>query len=239
MNRYAVEINNLSKSYNLSKDELVKGRSKLRTRKIIDNISFSLEKGRTMGIVGNNGSGKTTLLRLIAGILTPNEGKIVVNGKIGPLLQIGAGSNEELSVKENIILQGILLGIEKRVIIDKISEILKFAELEEHVNTKMKHLSSGMKVRIMFSTAISMDPDILLVDEVISVGDISFRQKSFDAFLSFKKQNKTIIFVSHNLTQIQQICDEVIMLDKGKIIEMGKPEKVIKTYQDFCNKKQN
>jgi ABC-type polysaccharide/polyol phosphate transport system ATPase subunit len=239
MNEIVVEISNLSKSYHLSKDELLKERSKLKARKTIDSISFSLEKGKTLGIVGNNGSGKTTLLRLIAGILSPDEGKIVTKGKIGPLLQIGAGSSEELSVKENIILQGVLLGFEKHVIIGKISEILKFAELEEHVNTKMKHLSSGMKVRIMFSTAISMDPDILLVDEVISVGDMSFRQKSFDSFLSFKKRNKTIIFVSHNLPQVQQICDEVIMLDNGKIIEIGKPEKVIKAYQDFCNKKQN
>ena len=109
-------------------------------------------------------------------------------------------------------------------------------ELKEYINTKMKHLSSGMKVRVMFSTAMSMNPDILLVDEVISVGDISFREKSYEAFLSFKKRNKTIIFVSHNLSVVQQICDEVIMIDKGKIIEMGEPTKVIKAYQDFSKK---
>jgi len=235
MTEYAVVANNLTKSYRLPKNELVY-RSKLESRKTIDSVSFNIEKGKLVGIIGKNGSGKTTLLRLIAGILKKDTGTINTNGKIGPLLQIGAGSNEELSVKENIILQGILLGIDKHTITDKVSEILKFAELEEYVNTKMKHLSSGMKVRIMFSTAMSNNPDILLVDEVISVGDISFRQKSYDAFMSFKKRNKTIIFVSHNLRVVQEICDEVIMLNEGKIIEMGEPVKVIKTYTNFCSK---
>lgn len=235
MNEYAIVANNLTKSYRLSKNELA-SKSKLKDKKIIDNVSFNIEKGKMIGIIGKNGSGKTTLLRLIAGILKQDEGEMITNGKIGPLLQIGVGSNEELSVKENIIFQGILLGFDKHTITDKVLEILKFAELEEYVNTKMKHLSSGMKVRIMFSTAMSMNPDILLVDEVISVGDISFRQKSFDSFLSFKKRNKTIIFVSHNLSIVQKICDEVIMLDKGKIIEIGEPAKVIKTYQNFFNK---
>lgn len=238
MAEYAIVVNNLTKSYRLSKNELI-SRTKLENKKIIDNISFNIEKGNVVGIIGKNGSGKTTLLRLIAGILKSDKGKIIINGKIGPLLQIGVGSNEELSVKENIVFQGILLGFSKKTITDKVYEILKFAELEEYINTKMKHLSSGMKVRIMFSTAMSMNPDILLVDEVISVGDVSFRQKSYDSFLSFKKQNKTIIFVSHNLSTVQKICDEVIMLDKGKIIEVGEPKEIIKKYQDFCNKDQN
>ena len=237
MIEYAVKINNLSKSYSLSKNELIQNGSKLKTRKVIDDISFSIEKGKTIGIIGKNGSGKTTLLRLIAGILKGDKGTIFTKGKIGPLLQIGAGSSEELSVKENIVLQGVLLGVSKHTITDKVSEILKFAELEEYVNTKMKHLSSGMKVRVMFSTAMSMNPDLLLVDEVISVGDIAFRQKSYDAFLSFKEKNKTIIFVSHNLSVVEKICDEVIMIDKGKIIEIGEPAKVIKTYENFFNKK--
>jgi len=187
-----------------------------------------------IGIIGKNGSGKTTLLRIIAGIMHPDEGSVTINGKIGPLLQVGLGSNEEFTVRENIITYGILLGFKKKTIREKIPEILKFAELEEYRDIKMKYLSSGMKVRIMFSAAMIMDPDILLVDEVISVGDASFKEKSFAAFLSFKKRNKTIILVSHNLQLVKQICDEAYMLDKGKIIEHGDPKEVVSKYESFC-----
>jgi len=135
---------------------------------------------------------------------------------------------------ENIIMQGILLGFEKKWITQKVPEIIKFAELDDYKNEKMKHLSSGMKARIMFSTAIQIDPDILLVDEVISVGDLKFREKSFESFLSFKNKNKTIVLVSHNLQVVQKLCDVVYFLDKGKIVDYGDAEKVIKAYQGFC-----
>lgn len=238
MNEYAIRANNVSKTFEMTKGGFT-SKSGLNQVKAIDNISLNIEKGKMVGLIGKNGSGKTTLLRLLAGILYPNTGKIVTKGKVGPLLQVGAGSNEELTVNENIIMQGVLLGFKKKWIEDKVSEIIKFAELEDYKNEKMKHLSSGMKVRIMFSTAMQMDPDILLVDEIIAVGDIKFRQKSFDSFLSFKNRNKTIVFVSHNLQAVQKFCDVVYFLDKGKIIDYGEPQRVIKAYQDFCNVNEN
>ena len=230
---YAIRIKDVSKTFDTSQKKIF-GNSVLSKIKAIDNISLNIEAGKMVGIIGRNGSGKTTLLRLIASILYPNSGKIVTKGKVSPLLQVGAGSNDELSVTENIIMQGILLGFEKKWITQKVPEIIKFAELDDYKNEKMKHLSSGMKARIMFSTAIQIDPDILLVDEVISVGDLKFREKSFESFLSFKNKNKTIVLVSHNLQIVQKLCDVVYFLDKGKIVDYGDAEKVIKAYQGFC-----
>lgn len=231
MTEYSIRVKDVSKSFKTSRKI---GDLKEKKIKAIDNISMYIEKGQMIGLIGRNGSGKTTLLRLIASILYPNSGKIVTNGTVGPLLQIGAGSNDELTVMENIIMQGVLFGFEKKWITQKVPEIIKFAELDDYKNEKMKLLSSGMKVRIMFSTAMQMDPDILLVDEIIAVGDLKFREKSFDSFLSFKNRNKTIVFVSHNLQVVQKLCDVVYFLDKGKIIDYGEPEKVIKSYQGFC-----
>ena len=238
MNDYAIRVKNVSKSFEMSRVGF-KGITGSRHIKVIDNVSFKIEPGKIVGLIGRNGSGKTTLLRLIAGILYPDNGKIVTKGTIGPLLQVGVGSNEELTVAENIITQGVLLGFEKKWITEKVLEIIRFTELENYKNEKMKHLSSGMKVRIMFSTAMQMDPDILLVDEIIAVGDIKFRQKSFDFFLSFKNRNKTIVFVSHNLQIVQKLCDVVYFLDSGKIVDYGEPEKVIKSYQAFCKVDEN
>jgi len=231
MTEYSIRVKDVSKSFKTSRKI---GDLKEKKIKAIDNISMYIEKGQMIGLIGRNGSGKTTLLRLIASILYPDSGKIVTKGTVGPLLQIGAGSNDELTVMENIIMQGVLFGFEKKWITQKVPEIIKFAELDDYKNEKMKLLSSGMKVRIMFSTAMQMDPDILLVDEIIAVGDLKFREKSFDSFLSFKNRNKTIVFVSHNLQVVQKLCDVVYFLDKGKIIDYGEPEKVIKSYQGFC-----
>jgi len=234
MNKFVISLNNVSKTFSLRHWDLFHKESELREIKSIDNISLNVEKGKMIGIIGRNGSGKTTLLRLIAGVLKPDKGSLITKGVVGPLLQIGLGGNEELTVKENIITYGMLLGFKKNLMREKIPEILKFAELEKYGDVKMKYLSSGMKVRIMFSTALLMDPDILLVDEVIAVGDAPFREKSFDAFLAFKEKGKTILFVSHNVTYVKQLCDEVYFLDKGKILEYGDPEKVVKKYEDFC-----
>ena len=234
MVKYSIKINEISKFFKLDSWNLSHTVKKLQVIKSIDNISFNVEKGKMIGIIGKNGSGKTTLLRTIAGIFHPDKGSITVNGKIGPLLQVGLGSNDEFTVAENIITYGILLGFKKKIIRDKIPEIIKFAELEEYHDVKMKYLSSGMKVRIMFSTAMLMDPDILLVDEVLSVGDASFREKSFNAFLSFKKRKKTIILVSHNLTLVRELCDEVYVMDKGKIMYHGDPKEVVSKYESFC-----
>ncbi len=236
MDNYAIVVKNISKTFQLQSNRLKKTDSLIIKIKSTDNISLKIEQGKMVGLIGKNGSGKTTLLRLIGGILHPDEGSIETSGKIGPLLQVGVGSSEEFTVNENIITYGILLGFKEKWIKEKIPEILKFAELQEYGYVKMKHLSSGMKVRVMFSTAMLIDPDILLVDEIMSVGDEAFRKKSFEAFLSFKNRKKTILFVSHNLKMVKQLCDIVYFLEKGKIIEFGNPEEVIKAYQDHYKK---
>jgi ABC-type polysaccharide/polyol phosphate transport system ATPase subunit len=227
----AIVLTNVSKAFNLNKWSLDDFHHKTIV-KSIDDVSLIIKKGQMVGIIGKNGSGKTTLLRLISGIITPDHGSLCVNGSIGPLLQIGAGTNDEYTVRENIIINGLLLGFTKKLIINKIPEILKFAELEDYKNVKMKYLSAGMRVRIMFSTGMLIDPDVLLVDEVISVGDASFSKKSLDAFLSFKKRGKTIVFVSHDMHQVQQYCDIVYHLEHGKVISYGEPSVIVKNYLD-------
>lgn len=230
-----IALQNVSKSFELKQRSLDDLHFQKKSVQSVDNVSLSIKQGQMVGIIGKNGGGKTTLLRIISKIIFPDKGTVNVKGSIGPLLQLGAGTNDEYTVSENIILNGLLLGFTKKSIEAKISEILQFAELEQYYDVKMKYLSAGMRVRIMFSTGMLIDPDILLVDEVISVGDATFSKKSLEAFLSFKKRGKTIVFVSHNLQQVQQYCDVVYMMDKGKIITYGKPDEVIKKYIDFCN----
>lgn len=237
MSELAINMKNVSKYFKLNRTSINLHKSGIDTIKAIDNISMEIKKGKMIGIIGKNGSGKTTLLRLIGGILQPNNGNIETHGRIGPLLHIGSGISEELTVRENIITYGILLGFSKQWINSKVKEILEFAELTDYENVKIKYLSSGMRTRAMFSTALQMDPDILLVDEIISVGDLSFRQKSFEEFLSFKKNYKTIILVSHNLEIVKKFCDEVYFLDSGKIIESGDPKETVRKYQEFIHLK--
>lgn len=203
---------------------------------VLQDVSFQVKKGEMLGIIGFNGSGKTTLLKIIANIMMPDSGKISVSGKVIPFLELGTGFNGELTAQENIMLYGLLLGFSKKEIKKKIQEIIKFAELENFLDTKLKNFSSGMNVRLAFSTAIQVDPDVLLVDEVLSVGDISFQAKSFDKFKKFKEAKKTIIFVSHNLEQVREICDKVMWLHKGHIRSIGDPSKVIEEFKAFTNK---
>lgn len=204
---------------------------------ILDDISFQVKKGEMLGIIGFNGSGKTTLLKIIANILKPNSGTIKVSGKVIPLLELGTGFNVELTAKENIVLYGLLLGFSKKEIEKKIQEIIKFAELEKFLDTKLKNFSTGMYARLAFSTAIQVNPDILLVDEVLSVGDINFQEKSLHKFQEFRKENKTIIFVSHNIEQVREICDKVMWIDKGQIKFIGEPNHVIEEFLAFANTK--
>lgn len=202
---------------------------------VLRDVSFKVKKGEMLGIIGFNGSGKTTLLKIIANIMKPNSGKIIVSGKVIPLLELGTGFNGELTAKENIMLYGLLLGFKKKEIEKKIQEIIKFAELEKFLDTKLKNFSTGMYARLAFSTAIQVDPDILLVDEVLSVGDISFQEKSFKEFQKFKESKKTIIFVSHNLEQVKTTCDRVLWLHNGKIKSSGEPTDVINDFEKFAH----
>ena len=198
---------------------------------VLNDVSFSVKKGEMLGIIGLNGSGKTTLLKMIGKIYSPDRGSVITTGKVTPFLELGTGFNGELTARDNIILYGIILGFTKKKITQKIDEIAKFAELEKFLDTKLKNFSTGMNARLAFSTAIQVDPDILLVDEVLSVGDLPFQKKSFEAFIDFKKREKTIVFVSHNISQVQNLCDKVMLLYNGKIHSYGNPEDVINEYK--------
>ena len=201
---------------------------------VIDNISFNVKKGEMVGLIGRNGSGKTTLLRLIANIFQPDSGTIKVNGTIVPLLELGTGFQGDLTARDNIIQYGIILGFTKKEISKKVADILKFAELEKFADTKTRNFSSGMIARLAFSTAVQINPDILLVDEVLAVGDIPFQRKSFEKFLELKK-SKTIVYVTHNVDSVKQLCDRGIFLDKGKIAKIGEPEEVVNAYLNSLN----
>jgi lipopolysaccharide transport system ATP-binding protein len=195
----------------------------------LDDISFELKKGETLGIIGVNGSGKSTLLRLITGIFPPDKGKIICRGRVGALIAVGAGFHPHMTGRENIYLNGTILGMSRKEIDLKIDEIIEFAEIGEFIDSPVNNYSSGMRVRLGFAIAVHCEPDILLVDEILSVGDISFRKKSMDKMESIRK-NASVIFISHNLYQIERICSRALLLKSGKIVFQGKTNEVINQY---------
>lgn len=197
---------------------------------VLKDVSFSLNRGEMLAILGKNGVGKTTLLRLIAGIYKPDSGKIIKNGTLVPFFSLGVGFQSELTATANIQLYGILLGLSRKKIKEEIDNILQFAELEKFSDVKLKNFSAGMHARLAFSTAMKVDPDILLMDEILSVGDIAFQQKSYQAFLDLKKRGKSIILVTHSLDPVRDYCDKAIFLNKGIIEAAGSPSEVIDAY---------
>lgn len=237
----AVEVQNVTKIFNLKKPKMgsliENSDSKKHQLVALDNISFTVLKGEMLGIIGSNGSGKTTLLRTIGGIYTPDSGSVKINGKLAPLLQIGTGFHEELIARENILMYGMLLGLKKKQILEKMDKIIEFAELKGFENMRLRNYSTGMKARLGFSTALEIEPDILLVDEILAVGDIAFRKKSFDAFLNFKNKKKTILYTTHNVNILPKLCDRVVLLDKGKLIMIGNPNEAVKKYEEIMESK--
>jgi ABC-2 type transport system ATP-binding protein/lipopolysaccharide transport system ATP-binding protein len=200
-------------------------------------VSFNVEEGRTVSIIGENGSGKSTLLKILAGISRPTSGEIATRGRISALIELGAGFHPEISGRENIFINGIILGLTKKKIQEKLDDIIKFAELEDFIDNPVKSYSSGMYMRLGFSIAINVDPDILLIDEVLAVGDASFVPRCLDKINEFKRSGKTIIFVSHDLSTVERISDEVIWLKEGKIEMRGYPKRVIDAYLEYIGKK--
>ncbi len=196
----------------------------------LKNISFEVSSGETVGIIGKNGAGKSTILGLLAGVLKPSSGQVTVAGRIAPLLELGAGFHPELSGRENILLNGILLGMLKREVEEKIDSIIEFSELEKFIDQPIRTYSSGMLARLGFSVAVHCEPDILLLDEVLSVGDQDFQKKCIEKMLGFKRSGKTIVFVSHSEKQIEQICDRLIWIDHGQIHSDGETEPIISDY---------
>jgi len=239
MDDFAISVENVSKHFKLDQR---KGFSMITSQKIpkhlksfaaLNGISFKVKKGEILGILGLNGSGKSTLLRIIAGIYQPDSGSVQVNGTLSPLLQLGTGYQGDLNATENILINGMLLGFPKSEIEKKVKKIIEFAELERFFHMNIKHYSSGMRTRLAFSTAMQLDPDIFLVDEILSVGDWIFREKSYKAFLSFKEKNKTILYASHNLDKLADLSDNVLLLHHGKIVMLGEPQVVLQKYRQI------
>jgi len=210
---------------------------KLITRKVsyldfyaLKNINLEIKKGESVGIIGRNGSGKTTLLRIIAGIYKPTSGKVYVKGRIMPIIELGAGFDMELTGKENIFLNGLLLGMTRREIEKKYDEIVEFSGLKDFINSPLRTYSSGMILRLGFSVATAINPDIILLDEVFAVGDEEFKKKCIAKIKEFKENGSTFLFVSHNMNAIKEICEMAILIEKGKIIMYTQKEEVIKCY---------
>ena len=196
----------------------------------LKNIDLEISSGETIGIIGNNGAGKSTILGLFAGVLKPTSGQINIEGRVAPLLELGAGFHLELSGRENILLNGILLGMLKREVEEKSDAIIEFSELEEFIDQPIRTYSSGMLARLGFSVAVHCDPDILLVDEVLAVGDQDFQKKCIKKMLGFKEISKTIVFVSHHVEEIRRVCDRVIWIENKKIRLNDVSEKVLVEY---------
>ncbi len=198
--------------------------------KALDNVSFDVISGMTLGIVGRNGAGKSTLLKIISGIIKPTSGNVKIKGSLVPLLELGTGFHPELTGKENIIISGLILGLSKKEIYKKIDEIVEFAELQDVIDEPVRTYSSGMYSRLAFSTAFSINPDIIILDEILGVGDTVFMKKSKEKVRQMKNKNKTILFVSHSDISVKEICDEAILIEKGKLIHKGNVESVLDMY---------
>lgn len=199
----------------------------------VDNVSFSLDEGDFLGIIGTNGAGKSTLLKVISGIMKPAKGSVTVNGKIAALLELGSGFDPDLTIKENVFLRGAMLGYTKEFVTEKYKDILEYAELTEFENRAFKQLSSGMKSRLAFSISCLMEPEILILDEVLSVGDAAFRAKSEATMMNIIKNGCCTLFVSHSLPQVRRLCNKVLWLDKGKQIAFGDVNTVCDKYDRY------
>jgi lipopolysaccharide transport system ATP-binding protein len=218
-------------------DTLREALAKLRRRttyhdfEALKHVSFQVSEGEMVGIIGRNGSGKSTILKIIAGVYIPTTGRVAVNGSIAPLIELGAGFHHELTGRENILLNGLLLGLSKREVLRRESQIIEFAELGEFIDVPVKQYSSGMYMRLAFAIATEVNPDILLIDEILAVGDGEFRRKCFERIQQFRTLGKTILFVSHDLGGIRQFCNRVLLLHGGELIENGSPDFVISRYE--------
>lgn len=209
----------------------------------IKSVNFSVKKGEFFGIIGQNGSGKSTLLKILAGIYLPTSGSIHIDGRLSPFIELGVGFNHELTASENIYLNGAILGLTRAEIDEQFDEIVRFAELEEFIDQKLKNYSSGMLVRLAFSVAIRAKADVLLIDEVLAVGDANFQAKCYDVFRNLKRQGKTIVFISHDLESINEFCDRVLLLNKGTDYGIFSPTAALAKYaelnQDTLNDEPN
>jgi lipopolysaccharide transport system ATP-binding protein len=242
---YAISVENVSKCYRIPMEKkrtvyeniigMFSGNKSYEEFWALKDVSFNVKHGETFGVIGPNGSGKSTLLKMLAGVLYPDSGRIKVNGRIAPFLELGVGFQPELSARENIYLYGTIMGLTKREVDLKFEDILEFAELKRFENMKLRNFSSGMYVRLAFSIAIQTNPDILLLDEVLAVGDEHFQKKCMEKIEEIRKSGKTIIFVSHALTSVKSLCRTSLLLTGGKVMNLGETEEVIEIYRQIAN----
>ena len=204
----------------------------------LTDVDFEIKKGEVIGLIGSNGAGKSTLLKVVAGVMKPTKGKIEVNGNVCPMIELGAGFDYDLTARENIYLNGAILGYSKEFIDKKFDEIVEFSELANFLDVPVKNFSSGMIARLAFSIATIVDPEVLIVDEILSVGDLAFQQKSEDKMKSMIGGGTTVLYVSHSIDSIKSLCDRVIWLEHGKIIEIGDPKTICKKYQELALKEE-
>lgn len=238
--KVTLKVENVGMKFNLSEEKVddfkeyiikwIKGKLNYQEFWALKDVNFELRQGERLGILGLNGAGKSTLLKVIAGVLKPTEGNVVRKGTIVPLLELGAGFDKQYTGAENIYLYGAMLGYSKEFIEEKYQEIVEFSELGDFINVPVKNYSSGMRARLGFSIATVVEPEILILDEVLSVGDAKFRKKSERKIKSMFKSDVTVLFVSHSLKQVQRLCDKAILLEHGRIIASGDIEEVSKVY---------
>jgi lipopolysaccharide transport system ATP-binding protein len=243
----AVSIRNVSKKFRIPHEKkttvfeniagILKGEQKFEEFWALKGISFEVKRGETLGIIGENGCGKTTLLSVIANVLRPDNGKCEVTGKIAPFLGLGVGFEPELTGRENVYLYASILGLSREEVKKKYDGIVEFAELGKFMDLKLKNYSWGMHMRLAFATAMNVDPDIFLIDEVFAVGDAAFQKKCTEKMMEFKENDKTIIFVSHDLASVKKLCERTLLIVNGTINTFGPTEKVLKAYQDHISGK--
>lgn len=239
----AVEVRNLHKSFRLPTERSwglkqaifnrMRGVKGYKDQKVLKGLNFTIKKGEFVGIVGRNGSGKSTLLKILAGIYYPSKGEILINGNLVPFIELGVGFNPELTGRENVYLNGALLGFSNKEMDAMYDDIWEFAELKEFQDQKLKNYSSGMQVRLAFSIAIRAKGDILVLDEVLAVGDAAFQQKCNNYFASLKEQGQTIILVTHSMENVRKFCTRAIMIEGGKIVHDGDPKEVSEKYLEL------
>ena len=215
----------------------IKGKAQRKTTRVLNDVSFKVKKGESIALIGHNGAGKSTLLKLIAEIYRPTKGKITVRGKVAPLLNLGAGFDFESSGRENVYLNGAILGYSKKEIAKKYEEIVEFAELKDYMHIPLKNYSSGMVARLGFAIAIDVQPDILLVDEILSVGDENFRKKCAQNIKELRERGVTFVIVSHNMQQVKSLCQKAIWIENSEVMAYGNVNEVCEKYQEYCNER--
>jgi ABC-type polysaccharide/polyol phosphate transport system ATPase subunit len=240
MSPNVLEVSHLTKSFRLHHEKtnslkgliVARGRNRFDEFTALDDISFNVGEGEVFGVIGHNGSGKSTLLKCMAGILVPNSGSVAVHRRMSALLELGAGFHPELSGRENVFLNAAILGMGRKAIASRFDDIVEFSGLENFIDSPVKTYSSGMYVRLAFAVAINVDPDLLIIDEILAVGDVTFQQKCMEKFVDFRNQGRTIILVTHAMNSVRDMCDRAIWLDHGKLVAEGDPSELVEAYTE-------